>query len=52
VKPNKALRIIQKAPTLQTGDLTAPINECDQLIAIFVKSISTAIENNKKTKKN
>ena len=46
-----ALRIIQKVNWLNTEAVAVLLDENDQLICIFVKSIQTAISNSEKHKK-
>jgi four helix bundle protein len=43
-----ALRIVQKTNWVKTGYLLSIINENNQLISIFVKSIETAVKNQEK----
>ena len=44
------LKIIERKPLCEPGKMTDIVAECDELIAIFVKSIKTAEDNLKKGK--
>lgn len=42
------LKVIERKPLCESAKMTDIVKECDELIAIFVKSIMTAEDNLKK----